>query len=173
MLVRLLLAGSDAQTLGEVTYYEYTPEGQVKKRTLGNNTLTYYEYDDVGRVSKVDNRKSDLGVLSTFEYEHDKVGNPTKITREDGSATYYEYDKIYQLTEEIQVDDEGQTQYAFEYQYDKAHNRTVKVDGGTPMYYTCNAANQLLAETTGAETTYYRYDRCGNTVAKQETSGTT
>jgi RHS repeat-associated protein len=157
----------------EVTYYEYTPSGQVKKRTLGNGTLTYYEHDDVGRVSKVDNRKSDLSVISTFEYEHDKVGNPTKITREDGSVTYYQYDKIYQLTGETQVDSQGQVEYAFEYQYDKAHNRTVKVDNGTATYYTHNEANELLTETTNGQTTYYQYDRCGNTTAKQEPSGAT
>jgi RHS repeat-associated protein len=158
---------------GEVTYYDYTPDGQVKKRTLGNQTLTYYEYDDVGRVSKVDNRRSDLSVISTFEYEYDKVGNPTKITREDGSATYYQYDKIYQLTGETQVDAQGQVEYAFEYQYDKAHNRTVKLDNGTPTYYAYNEANELTHETTNGQTTYYQYDRCGNTTAKQEPSGTT
>jgi len=158
---------------GEVTYYEYTPGGQVSKRTLGNDALTYYEYDDVGRVSKVDNRKSDMTVISTFEYEHDKVGNPTKIEREDGSATYYQYDRVYQLTGETQVDNWGQPQYAFEYQYDKAHNRTVKVDNGTPTYYAYNAANELTEETTDGQTTYYHYDRCGNTVAKQEAAGTT
>jgi len=64
-------------------------------------------------------------------------------------------------------------EYAFEYQYDKAHNRRVKVDNGTPTYYTYNEANELTEETTDGQTTYYHYDRCGNTVAKQEASGTT
>ena len=56
---------------------------------------------------------------------------------------------------------------------DGAHNRTVKVDDGTPTYYTYNAANQMLTETTGAETTYYHYDGCGNTTTKQAPAGTT
>jgi len=101
------------------------------------------------------------------------VGNPTKIVREDGSATYYAYDHIYQLTGELQVDDEEAVEYAFEYDYDGAHNRTVKVVDGVPTYYTYNAANELLTETTEGETTYSHYDGCGNTVAKQEPSGTT
>jgi YD repeat-containing protein len=95
------------------------------------------------------------------------------LPHEDGSATYYEYDKIYQLTGETQADGQGQVAYAFEYQYDKAHNGTVKVDNGTPTYYTHNEANELLTETTNGETTYYQYDRCGNTTAKQKPAATT
>jgi YD repeat-containing protein len=100
------------------------------------------------------------------------MGNPTKIVREDGSATYYDYDDIYQLTRETQVGSGG-VEYAFEYDYDGAHNRTVKVVDGVPTYYTYNAANELLTETTGGETIYYHYDGRGNTVGKQEPSGTT
>ena len=49
------------------------------------------------------------------------------------------------------MDDQEQVEYDFEYEYDGAHNRTVKVDDGTPTYYTYNAANQMLTETAGAE----------------------
>jgi YD repeat-containing protein len=166
---------------GEVTYYEYLDCGQVGKRTLGNGCLTYYEYDVKGRVTKIDERESDMTQLSELQYEYDKVGNPIKIEREDGSATYYEYDRTYQLTDEVQVDDQTQVEYDFAYEYDGAHNRTVKVDDGTPTYYTYNAANQMLTETTlrqgfggqatGAATTYYHYDGCGNTTAKQAPAG--
>ncbi len=37
------------------------------------------------------------------------------------------------------MDDQGQVEYAFEYQYSAAHNRTVKIENGTPTYYTYNA----------------------------------
>jgi len=59
---------------GEVAYYEYTPGGRMPKRILGNGCVTYYDYDAIGRVSKVDNRKSDLSVISSFEYEQDPAG---------------------------------------------------------------------------------------------------
>jgi YD repeat-containing protein len=60
---------------GEVTYYEYSPGGQTTQRVLGNGCVTYYSYDATGQTTKVDNRKSDLSVISSFEYERDAVGN--------------------------------------------------------------------------------------------------
>ncbi len=165
---------SSAQNpFGEVTYYDYTPGGRMTKRVLGNDSASYYEYDTIGRTTKVDNRKSDLTVVSSFEYERDAVGNPVSILREDDSVVYYEYDAKHQLTRETQRDDQGQDMYAYEWDYDAAGNREYQVFNGTATYYEYNAANELLTETTGADTIYYHYDGCGNTTAKQEALGTT
>jgi len=158
---------------GEVTYYDYTPGGRMTKRVLGNDAVTYYSYDTIGRTTKVDNRRSDLTAISSFEYERDAVGNPTSILREDGSVVYYEYDAKHQLTRETQRDDQDQDLYAYEWDYDAAGNREYQVFNGTVTYYEYNAANELLTETTGADTIYYHYDGCGNTTAKQEAPGTT
>ena len=56
---------------------------------------------------------------------------------------------------------------------DGSTDRAVRADMGTRTYYSYNAANQLLTETTGEDTIYYEYDGCGNTVARQEAAGTT
>jgi len=124
-------------------------------------------------VSKVDNRKSDLSVISSFEYERDPVGNPTSILREDGSVVYYEYDPKHQLTRETQRDSQGQDIYAWEWDYDAAGNRTYQIFNGVTTYYQYNEANELTEETTDGVTTYHTYDRCGNTTAKHEPDGTT
>jgi len=46
-------------------------------------------------------------------------------------------------------------------------NGSRKVIGAAATYYTYNAANQLVTESTGDETIYYSYDDCGNMVARQ------
>ena len=158
---------------GEATYYEYTPDSQISKRILGNGAVTYYDYDLAGRVSKVGNRKSDLSMISSFEYERDCVGNPLSILREDGSATYYDYDRKYQLISETQVDYQSQVIYAWTWDYDKAGNRTVQTFNGVDTYYEYNAGNELTHETTGGATTYYQYDHRGNQTVKQAPEGTT
>ena len=58
---------------GEVTYYQYRPGGRLDMKLMGNGCVTYYSYDPIGRVSKVDNRKSDLSVIPSFEYERGGV----------------------------------------------------------------------------------------------------
>jgi RHS repeat-associated protein len=158
---------------GEVAYYEYTPGGRMTKRILGNGCVTYYGYDAIGRVTKVDNRKSDMSVISSFEYERDPVGNPVSILREDASVVYYEYDAKHQLTRETQRDSQGQDIYAWEWDYDPAGNRTYQIFNGVTTYYQYNEANELTQETTEGVTTYYSYDRCDNTTAKEEPTGTT
>ena len=156
---------------GEVTYYAYRLDGQVSKKTLGNGCVTYYEFDAIGRTTKVDNRKGDMSVISSFAYERDAVGNPLSIEREDGYTVYYDYDARHQLTAERHLD--GGEVYAWEWDYDAAGNREYQVFNGEATYYEYNAANELLTETTGGETTYYDYDACGNTTAKQEPTGVT
>jgi len=158
---------------GEVTYYEYTPGGEVSKRILGNDCLTYYEHDGVGRTSKVDNRKSDLTLISSYEYQRNKVGSPVSVLRNDGWAVYYEYDRKHQLTKETQRDDQGTDIYGYEWTYDLAGNRTQQVFNGVTTDYSYNASNELTHEITEAVPTYYQYDGCGNQTAKQEGAGTT
>ena len=51
---------------GEVAYYEYSPDGQLTRRLLPNDFVSYHEYDDAWRVTKVDNRKGDMTVISSF-----------------------------------------------------------------------------------------------------------
>lgn len=156
---------------GEVTYYEYRLDGQVSKKSLGNGCVTYYEFDNIGRTTKVDNRKGDMTVISSFAYERDAVGNPLSIEREDGYTVYYDYDAKHQLTGERHLD--GGEVYGWEWDYDAAGNREHQVFNGEATYYEYNAANELLTETTGGETTYYDYDACGNTTVKQEPTGST
>ena len=88
-----------------------------------------------GQVSKVDNRKSDLSVISSFEYQRDGCGNPTRILRDDACVVHYEYDDTSQLTKETHRDTQGQTVYAWEWDYDQAGNRSTATNGcaGHPL----------------------------------------
>ena len=158
---------------GETAYYEYTPDSQVGKRVLGNGCVTYFGYDPKGQVSLVENLKSDLSVISTFEYTRDRTGNPLSILREDGSCVYYEYDLNQQLTKETQTDDEGSVVYAWEWDYDRAGNRTWQQLNGVDTYYEYNAGNELTVEITDGVATYYEFDRNGNQTVKDGPDGTT
>ena len=141
-------------------------------RTLGNGCVTCYDYDRRG-VTKVENLKSDLIVISTFEYTPDRTGDPLSILREDGSCVYYEYDLNQQLTRETQTDDTGAVVYAWEWDYDRAGNRTWQQFNGVDTYYTYNAGNELTVEITDGVPTYYEFDRNGNQTVKDGPDGTT
>jgi RHS repeat-associated protein len=158
---------------GEVTQYEYSPGGRLLKRLLGNGTVAYYSHDAVGQVRKVENVKSDLSVISSFEYERNALGSPLSILREDGSVIYYEYDAKQQLTKETHVDPLSQQVYGWTWDYDPAGNRTRQEFNGVETTYSYNAANELTEETTDGDTTYYEYDHNGNTTAKVAPGGTT
>ena len=158
---------------GEVTYYDYSPGGRLLRRRLGNGTMAYYSYDAVGQVRKVENVKSDLTVISSFEYERNALGSPLSILREDGSVTYYEYDPKQQLTKEMQLDSQGQQLYGWTWEYDPAGNRTRQEFNGVETTYEYNAANELTEETTAGATTYFEYDHNGNMTAKVDEDATT
>ena len=117
-------------------------------------------------LTKIDNRKSDMSLICSFEYERDPVGNPTSIVWGNGALTYYEYDAGHQLTGERQFDTQGQEIHSYEWDCDAAGNRTHQLHNGTHTYYTYNEANELTEEAEDGATTYYSYDRCGNTTER-------
>ena len=75
-------------------------------------SAAYFAYDAAGRAGKVDNRKSDMSGIGSFEYVRDANGNPLSTAREDDAAVYYEYDAANELTQETTG---GETTY---YEYD-------------------------------------------------------
>jgi YD repeat-containing protein len=89
---------------GTTASYAYTPAGQLLKRTLGNATLSYHAYDLAGRAVKMDNRKSNLSAICSFECTRTAAGDPVSILREDGGYTYCGYDALHRLTYEEQFD---------------------------------------------------------------------
>jgi YD repeat-containing protein len=58
--------------------YYFDAIGNITREIKPNSAVTYYEYDDAGRLTKLDNRKSDLSFISSFEYDRDKACNITK-----------------------------------------------------------------------------------------------
>ena len=95
------------------------------------------------RTSKVDNRKSDLTAICSFEYTRTAAGDPTRIDREDGGYVEYDYDALHRLTDEEQFDSGDTSLYAFGYTYDAAGDRLTKTFNGTETSYQCNTLNQL------------------------------
>ena len=57
------------------------------------------------------------------------------------------------------------------HEYDRVGNRLWIVENDVPTYYTYDAANELLAETTYGEAAAYQYDGHGNTIARSVDGG--
>jgi RHS repeat-associated protein len=155
----------------EATYY-YNELGLRTQLVLANGSYTDYAYNSTTKwLSGVTNMKSDHSTtISSFVYEHDKVGNRTKMTLLGGDYIDYTYDHIYQLTNEVRT---GGTAYNIAWIYDEVGNRTQQTRNSITTNYTCNDANQLRYEVTGAVITYYTYDANGNQIEKGDGSVTT
>ncbi len=90
----------------------------------------------------VDNRKSDLSAICSFEYTRTAAGDPVKIVREDGGYTYHDYDALHRLIGEEQFAADDTSLYALDYTYDAAGNRLSKSFNGVDTYYSYNMLNQ-------------------------------
>jgi YD repeat-containing protein len=143
-------------------YYAYDQAGLPTKKALPLNVdISYYRYDVAARLSQLENRFSDLTLVSYFAYNRDANGNPTSITREAGINNYYTYDARDRLTLD-KTTSGASTVYGFTYSYDAASNRLTKTDtvANQATYYVYNKLNLLskdfVLQTT--TTTYYAYD---------------
>lgn len=138
--------------------YQYDASGHNVKETLGNGVTIEKMLDANGRLTSSVHHSSDGELLSKVVYKRDKRGFITQETRElrspegmfEKSVLAYQYDALGQLVKETRTEaDTGTILYSHRYEYDARGNRMQKISSdGTIVYYTYNAAGQLLKEMT-------------------------
>ena len=84
------------------------------------------------------------GTLMSFAYTYDAAGNRTSVTKDGGNPESYTLDALNRLTNVTNAD--GATQaYTYDVLPRKENRLSLAVNGGTPITYTYNDADQLRA----------------------------
>ncbi|MGA1842202.1 MAG: putative Ig domain-containing protein [bacterium] len=152
-----------------VTTYTYDVVGNRASVTYPNNTKAIYTYDTLNRLIRLENKRSDDSIISSYDYTLGLSGNRTRVQENTGRVVDYTYDNLYRLTEES-ITDPTLGDRLVAYSYDPVGNRLSKgdtVEG--PTDYTYDENDRLLTENG----TTYTYDNNGNTISKTEGSGVT
>ena len=144
---------------GIQTTYEYDNVGNLIKENKGNGTYTTYKYNSANRLIKLENKKSNGEIISSYEYTYNKLGFRTSVKDNIGKITTYVYDKNGNLLSEAS---NGTT---VNYQYDKVYNRIKKITGTEVINYSYDKNNRLIKEGD----INYTYDNNGNLTKKENT----
>ena len=149
---------------GGLTSYSYDAVGNRASITYPNNTVTTYTYDSSNRLTRLENRRSDDSIISTYDYVLGPAGNRVQMIENTGRTTDYTYDALYRLTQEVITD--GLSTTTIDYTYDAVGNRLTKtIDGGVAsISYTYDENDRLLTE--GSRT--YTYDDNGNRLTRSD-----
>ncbi|MGA1841632.1 MAG: PKD domain-containing protein [bacterium] len=84
---------------GGVTGYEYDTVGNLVTLSYPNGTVAAYEYDSLNRLISVQNRRSDLSLISSYTYTLGPAGNRLQVVEHTGRTVDYSYDALYRLTQ--------------------------------------------------------------------------
>jgi RHS repeat-associated protein len=191
---------ADAPPTG-ITYTDgYDGNGNAIYSIDGNSVGTEQQYDPLNRLVKTLQDHAGTGTTqdTTTQYTYDARNNLRSVIDPDNLTTSYTYDGLNNLTA-LSNPDTGSTSYT----YDAAGNRKTQTDarGVTSTYsydvlnrltgisypttslnvtYTydqtqtgCYNTGRLTAITDSSGSTGYCYDRRGNVVTKQQTTGST
>jgi RHS repeat-associated protein len=152
---------------GGVTTYSYDKVGNRKSVTYPNGTMTEYFYNTLNRLTRLENRKSNGMLISSYFYTLGLSGNRVKVTENSGRAVDYAYDGTYKLTQET-INDPDFGLKTISYTYDAVGNRLTKTDNGVITNYSYDTNDRLLAESSQLTAVSYQYDNNGNTISKTE-----
>ncbi|MGA1840051.1 MAG: PKD domain-containing protein [bacterium] len=152
-----------------VTTYSYDKLGNRINVQYPNGTKALYTYDILNRLIRLENKRSDDSILSSYNYTLGPVGNRIIVQEHTGRTVEYTYDALYRLTKE-KITDPVHGDRLISYSYDPVGNRLTKSDSvdGT-INYTYDNNDRLLSENG----TTYTYDNNGNTITKTEGSNIT
>jgi RHS repeat-associated protein len=145
---------------GGETTYAYDSVGNRSSITYPNGTSAKYTYDALNRLTKLENLRSDLSIVSSYEYTLGPAGNRIKVTENRGRVVDYTYDDLYRLTEE-KITDAVLGNQTISYTYDPVGNRLTKTDPGGTTNNIYDANDRLINEGD----IIYTYDNNGNTVS--------
>jgi len=125
-----------------ITQYGYDEVGNLKTVTHPNGTSIVYRYDRLNRLRRVENRRPDTTVFSSYDYTLGPAGNRTRVVETvDGQPERivdYVYDDLYRLTRET-VTVAGATVRIVDYTYDDVGNRLsmrVRDEAGSDTQWT-------------------------------------
>jgi RHS repeat-associated protein len=142
------------------TVYSYDAADHVTNVQYPNGVSRSFQYDAAGRLTKVINA-SRTATLSSYEYLLDALGNRTRKIINGQSVISYGYDALSRLVS-VSVP-------ATSYSYDAVGNMVNYVIQGQSVPMTYDKANQL--RTAGGSS--FTYDRNGNLIKKNQSSGVT
>ncbi len=150
---------------GRQTTYDYDTVGRRTAVHYPNGLTTRYEFGGPRQVlTKIETRRADNSVVSSFTYEYDTLDQKTKVTDADGHVTRYNYDGVGRL-EKITYPDLSTEEYTF----GATGARAKRVIDGVEHVYTYDGFGRLMA----AEGVTYGYDANGNLVSRTEGNQTT
>ncbi|MCL6584332.1 MAG: putative Ig domain-containing protein [bacterium] len=149
---------------GGITSYVYDLVGNRARITYPNGTKAVYTYNSLNRLIRLENRRSDDSIISSYAYTLGPAGNRIKVEEHTGRVVNYTYDSLYRLTEE-RIIDPVLGNRTITYTYDPVGNRLSKNDSGAGVTtYTYDENDRLLTENAIT----YNYDNNGNTISKRD-----
>jgi len=152
---------------GNTTTYTYDAVGNKLSISYSNGTITEYTYDKLYRLTKMETRKVNGDIISSYEYTLGLAGNRLKVSENTGRVVEYSYDDTYKLVEEKITMPSGDVR-TISYTYDAVGNRLTKTDGTKVTNYVYDINNRLIKEDDNT----YTYDNNGNTISKSGAGGT-
>jgi YD repeat-containing protein len=85
---------------GNTTTYTYDVVGNKLSISYSNGTITEYTYDKLYRLTKMETRKANGDIISSYEYTLGLAGNRLKVSENTGRVVENSYDDTYKLIEE-------------------------------------------------------------------------
>lgn len=175
-LGRVTRAFTAGNSWSYATLYYY-PTDQVKSITYGNNLYANYTDDSMSRPSKITLTKpgTPTTTLLSLSYNYTKTGTVSLVNGQVNRITeneQYTYDSLQRLTNATLL--KGVTQTTLAYQYDSVGNKVwQKQNGAVATLAYNNANNELASSTSGSTNIHYSYDRNGNQLNQNITTGGT
>lgn len=148
-----------ANPQNETTGFAYDPAGRLTRQDNANGTYTLYDYDAADRLLKIEHRRSDGQVFSSFAYTYDANGNRLTKTDQDGGVEQYAYDGDNRLTRVVYANGDIEI-----YTYDGKGNRLRLERNGTATDYAYDAADRIQS----AGDIHYDFDANGNMIQKTD-----
>ncbi|AUG58265.1 RHS repeat domain-containing protein [Acetivibrio saccincola] len=85
---------------GNTTTYTYDVVRNKLSISYSNGTITEYTYDKLYRLTKMETRKANGDIISSYEYTLGLAGNRLKVSENTGRVVENSYDDTYKLIEE-------------------------------------------------------------------------
>ena len=141
-----------------ITTYTYDDVGNPSQAVYPNGTITQFTFNSLNKLTKLENRRADFSLISSYDYTLGPSGNRLGVLQGNGQTITYTYDSLYRLTSETTTPFLGNSS-TISYTYDSVGNLINKTDNGISLNYTYNDNDQL----TQVGNTTYLYDLNGNT----------
>lgn len=187
-------AYDDADNLKEIrsngrpvsTFKRDPASGRILTRTYGNGMVATFAYDKFGRQTQFELKGGPIVQPLMLAYAWDDAGQMLARVW-NGEAQYYSYDvpgrlagvrtapvKVLQKTGVTRDKIASATSPIETYQYDGAGNIIEKMEHGTVVAMTYDAANQIVrSQIAGGSETRFAYDPAGRLVETAGEGGTT